>query len=158
MKDYGKLLKELRKQEETLQFNEFNSETALEIGMSLTQRAKEQNKSITIDIRRNGHQLFHYALDGTSPDNDEWIIRKNNVVNRFHTSSLYVGTKLKMEGKMIEEKYHISSKEYSAYGGAFPIILKKVGVVGSITVSGLKQEEDHKFVVKSIEEYLSRHV
>lgn len=156
MIEYEKLLIELKKQEEMLQFHEFTNETALEIGLSLINKAKRENKSISIDIRRNGQQLFHYAFEGTSPDNDQWVIRKGNIVSRFHTSSLYIGTKLKMLGKTIEEKYHIASKEYSPYGGAFPIIIKNSGVVGSITVSGLKQEEDHKFVVEVIKEYLRR--
>ncbi|KPU27167.1 hypothetical protein TR13x_06285 [Caloranaerobacter sp. TR13] len=156
MKDYERVLKEIKKQEETLQFNEFNSKIALEVGLLLIEKAKKEKKSISIDITKSGHQLFHYSFDGTSPDNDQWILRKNNVVNRFYRSSLYIGTKLKMEGKTIEEKYHIPSKDYSPYGGAFPIIIKNIGVVGSITVSGLKQEEDHMFVVRVLEEYLSR--
>ena len=35
-----------------------------------------------IDIRRHGHQLFHAALPGTTPDNDRWIERKIRVVER----------------------------------------------------------------------------
>ncbi len=156
MIEYEKLLIELKKQEEILQFDEFTNETALEIGLNLINKAKRENKSISIDIIRSGQQLFYYAFEGTSPDNDQWVIRKRNIVSRFHTSSLYIGTKLRMLGKTIEEKYHVSSKEYSPYGGAFPIIIKNSGVVGSITVSGLKQEDDHKFVVEVINEYLSR--
>ncbi|MCT4605449.1 MAG: heme-degrading domain-containing protein [Marinisporobacter sp.] len=156
MTDYEKRLKELKKQEETLQFTEFTSETALEIGMKLIEKAKSRNIPIIIDITRNGHQLFHFSAEGTSPDNDQWIIRKNNVVNRFHTSSLYIGTQLKMEGKTIEEKYHISSKEYAPFGGAFPLIIKNVGVVGAISVSGSRQIIDHNLIVEILKEHLSK--
>ena len=156
MEDYEKMLLELKKQEEILQFTEFTSETALQIGMRLIEKAKEENYSITIDITRSGHQLFHYAFEGTSPDNDAWIIRKNRVVNRFHTSSLYIGTKLKLEKKSIEEKYHISSMEYCPYGGAFPIIIRNVGVVGTISSSGIRQITEHNLIVEVIKEFLEK--
>jgi uncharacterized protein (UPF0303 family) len=154
MEDYKKMLKELKKQEEMLQFTEFTNETALQIGMRLIEKAKAANFSITIDITRSGHQLFHYAFEGTTPDNDAWIIRKNRVVNRFHTSSLYIGTKLKFEEKTIEEKYHISPLEYCPYGGAFPIIIKKAGVVGTISSSGISQITEHNLIVEVIKEFL----
>ena len=156
MEDYEKMLKELKKQEEMLQFTEFTNETALQIGMRLIEKAKEENLSITIDITRCGHQLFHYAFEGTSPDNDAWIIRKNRVVNRFHTSSLYIGTKLKLLEKTIEEKYLISSKEYCPYGGAFPIIIKNVGVVGTISSSGIRQITEHNLIVEVLKEFLQK--
>ena len=41
------------------------------------------------------------ALDGTSPDNDEWIRRKSNVVDRFGHSSFYVGTLCRLQGGTI---------------------------------------------------------
>lgn len=141
-------------QERRLQFSSFTNETALIIGLSLIDKAKKENKKITIDITRNDHQLFHYSFEGTNPDNDQWVIRKNRVVNRFSHSSLYVGTLYKKMGKTMEEESFISSFEYSAHGGAFPIIIKDVGGVGIITVSGLAQEEDHKMVVSAISEYL----
>lgn len=154
MKDYKKMLEVIDEQESRLVFSEFTNETALKIGLIIIENAKKENKKITIDIAKSGHQLFHYSFDGTSPDNDQWVERKNRVVNRFFKSSLYIQALLKHEGKSIEEKYHISSFDYCPYGGAFPIIIKNVGVVGIITVSGLTEEEDHGMVVSAIEEYL----
>ena len=156
MEDYEKMLKDIEKQEEIIQFTEFTNETALQIGMLLIEKAKKEKLSMTIDITRSGHQLFHYAFAGTSPDNDQWIIRKNRVVNRFHTSSLYIGTKLKLSKNTIEEKYHISSQEYSPYGGAFPIIIKNVGVVGTISSSGLKQITEHNLIVEVLKQFLNK--
>lgn len=154
MSNYDEIISELEKQERELQFEEFTSETALKLGMSLIEKAKQEQKVISIDITRNGHQLFHYSFNGTSSDNDQWIIRKNRVVNRFNKSSFHVGTLLKKTGETIEEKYMISSSEYSAHGGAFPMIIKNVGTVGTITVSGLPQKEDHDLVVSVIREHL----
>ncbi|MFZ5968382.1 MAG: heme-degrading domain-containing protein [Bacillota bacterium] len=154
MDENQKLLSKIKEQEEYLRFTAFDNRMALELGLILIELGKKQKKPITIDITKNGQQVFHYAFDGTSPDNDQWIIRKSNVVTRFHTSSLFMGTKLKIEGKTIEEKYHISSMAFAPYGGAFPLYIKNVGVVGTVTVSGLKQVEDHELVVEAIGKYL----
>jgi uncharacterized protein (UPF0303 family) len=154
MNEQEQLIQELERQEEELQFSEFTSVTALEIGLKIIEKAKKEKQAVTIDIHRNGQQLFHYAFEGTSPDNDQWIIRKNRVVNRFHKSSLYVGTRLLQSGQSMEEKYLLNSLEYAPHGGAFPIRINKVGVVGTITVSGLPQKEDHALVVAVIRDYL----
>ncbi|HEY5584330.1 MAG TPA: heme-degrading domain-containing protein [Ruminiclostridium sp.] len=154
MGNYDELLKELVNEENELQFTEFTNETALKIGLNLIEKAKDNNKRITINITRNGHQLFHYSFGGTTPENDQWIIRKNRVVNRFSKSSLHVGTLLLNANTTIEERHHIKSSEYAAIGGAFPIIIKNTGVIGTITVSGLPKNEDHDMVVAAIKEQL----
>lgn len=153
--NYEKLLESLKKELKELQFTTFTNKDGLNLGLLILKNVEKINKNITIDITKNSHQIFHYSMDGTSLDNDNWVRRKNNVVNRFNTNSLYIGTILKIAEKTLEEKYGISSTEYAPYGGAFPLIIKNVGVVGTITVSGLSQMEDHDLVVGSIREYLS---
>ena len=37
---------------------------------------------------------------------------------------------------------------------SFPIIVKGAGAIGSITVSGLPESEDHRVVVETIADYL----
>lgn len=154
MSSNDSFLIELKGQEKTLQFSEFTNETALKLGMILIENAKKSGKSISIDITRSGHKLFHYSFEGTSPDNDQWMARKSNTVNRFQTSSMYISALLRKIGRTMEEEYCISSMEYASAGGAFPIIIKDVGVIGTIAVSGLAQEEDHEMVVEAIGKYL----
>jgi uncharacterized protein (UPF0303 family) len=154
--EYSELLKELLQQEEEIQFSSFSNDIAFAAGTALLETAKSKGKPVTIDIARNGQQLFHYAMQGTSRDNDVWVQRKNNVVNRFGHSSFYMGISLKIKGQTIEDKYLISSSEYAAHGGAFPLIIRGVGVVGTITVSGLPQEEDHELVVTTLRKFLAR--
>jgi uncharacterized protein (UPF0303 family) len=153
--DYTELLKDLLQQEEEIQFKSFDNNMAFVVGLALLDAARNKGKGITIDIARNGQQLFHYAMPGTSRDNDVWVQRKNNVVNRFGHSSYYMGISLKSKGQTIEEKYLISSSEFAAHGGAFPLTIRGVGVVGTITVSGLPQEEDHELVVTTLRKYLT---
>ena len=153
--EYSELLKELLQQEEELQFGSFSNDTAFAVGIALLEAARSKGKPVTIDITRNGQQLFHVAMQGTSLDNDVWIKRKNNVVNRFGHSSFYMGIYLQSKGQTIEEKYLISSSEYAAHGGAFPLFIQGVGVVGTITVSGLPQQEDHELVVTTLKRFLA---
>ncbi len=154
MEEYKVLLEALGQHEQEIQFSEFSNDTAWQVGWRLVQIAREKNYSITIDICRNGQQLFHCALPGTAPDNDDWIKRKNRVVNRFNHSSLYMGTYYRSRGTTFEEKTTLPLLEYAAHGGAFPIIIKQVGIVGTVTVSGLAQEDDHDLVVSVLREFL----
>ena len=148
------VLEQLLQEEQELQFEKFNEEDAWKLGSQLVELACSRNLPVTIDITRGTHQLFHAALRGTSPDNDEWVKRKVRLVYRFGHSSFYVGQVLKSKGKTIEQSYLVSESDYAPHGGCFPIIVKNTGIVGTVTVSGLPQEEDHKLVVQAIRKYL----
>jgi uncharacterized protein (UPF0303 family) len=156
MKVTKELLDEINAQERDLAFENFSHEDAWHIGSLLHDRAVREGKPIAIDIRMSGQILFHSSLKGSSPDNDEWIRRKSAVVARFHHSSFGIGVALALDGKTIEEKHCVSSFEFSAHGGSFPITLRGSGIVGSITVSGLPQEDDHAMVVAAIKEHLGK--
>ena len=150
------ILEKLLQEEQELQFTQFNEDTAWELGSRLVEKARSMNLPVTIDISRGAHQLFHVSLHGTSADNDEWVKRKVRLVYRFGHSSYYMGQLLKAKDRRIEEAYLISESEYAPHGGSFPVRVKGTGMVGTITVSGLPQEEDHKLVVDAIRDYLSQ--
>jgi uncharacterized protein (UPF0303 family) len=154
MADDAALLPELLEQEERLQFTQFTNETAFAVGMALVLTAQTEQLAVTIDIVRHGHQLFHVALPGTTPDNDRWIQRKNRVVQHFGHSSYYVGVLTRSKGMTLAERSALDETLYAAHGGAFPIIIANVGVVGTITVSGLPQADDHALVVRVLEGFL----
>jgi uncharacterized protein (UPF0303 family) len=155
MENIEHMLAELLSQEVEIQFRAFGNDDALSLGMKLVDRAKADGKSVTVDICRNGQQLFHCALPGTSADNDAWIRRKNNVVNRYGHSSFYVGMQFRSKNTTFEQSSRLDIDQYAAHGGAFPIIVRNVGVIGTVTVSGLPQEEDHRLVVKVLREFLA---
>ena len=149
------ILKQLLQEEQELQFAIFNEDVAWKLGSQLVDLACSRNLPVTVDITRGTHQLFHASLRGTSPDNDEWVKRKVRLVYRFGHCSFYIGQLLKSKGKSIEQAYLVSESEYAPHGGCFPIIIKDTGIVGTITVSGLPQEEDHKLVVEALRNYLA---
>jgi uncharacterized protein (UPF0303 family) len=150
------LIAELEAQEAELHFPAFSNGQAIALGAAIAEKARSLGLAVTVDIRRAGQQLFHCALDGTTPDNDQWALRKGRTAERFGHSSFLIGLRLKLAGLSIEDKHFVDPLEYSAHGGAFPVFLKGTGLVGSITVSGLPQEEDHALVVESIREFLAR--
>lgn len=150
------LLVELLTQEKELQFYNFSINTAHTIGLSIMEVAKNANHPVAIDITRHGQQLFHVALEGSSPDNDAWIKRKSNLVNRLSHSSYYMSTLLALKGKSIEEALLLKESDFAPHGGSFPIILKGTGVIGTITVSGLASKDDHQLVVDAIKKYLEK--
>ena len=148
------LIASLEAQERRLVFDRFDNLDAWRLGSAMVTAATERSLPITIDIRRHGQQLFHVALPGTTAENDSWIERKVNVVNRFSAASYLVGRRLAAGGTELDEAMGVEPRLFAAHGGAFPVRIRDVGVVGSITVSGLPQAEDHAFVVEQIEGFL----
>ena len=152
--DLRALIASLEAQEERLVFARFDNADAWRLGCAMVEAATERKLPITIDIRRHGHQLFHAALPGTTPENDSWIERKVNVVNRFAAASYLVGRRLAVREATLDEALGVEPRLFAAHGGAFPIRIKDVGVVGTVTVSGLPQAEDHAFVTEMIGAFL----
>jgi uncharacterized protein (UPF0303 family) len=138
---------ELAAQEQELRWSHFDEDDAWRLGSALVAHAREHRLPVAVDIVRGDQQLFHAALPGTSPDNDAWLRRKARVVARFHRSSLHVGQICRDAGRSLSEMYDVPESEFAAHGGAFPITVLRVGVVGSVAVSGLPQREDHAMVV-----------
>ena len=149
-------LDDLLAQEERLQFPSFDNDTAIALGLLLVELGRSRSLPITVDVRRAGQQLFHAALPGTSADNDEWVIRKNSVVMRFGHSSYYMGRRAALKDVPFHEAMLVDPREFAAHGGAFPIRVIGTGLIGTVTVSGLPQHEDHALVVEAIEGFLAR--
>ena len=150
------LLQQLVAEQDELQFAHFTFDDAYAIGADLVETARKDGLKIAIDIAVNGQQLFRAALPGTSPDNDQWIVRKNRVVGRFFTSSYYIAKLLESQARSIEEAYGLSANEFAPFGGAVPITVKGTGVIGCISVSGLPDAEDHRTVVDAIRRHMGR--
>jgi uncharacterized protein (UPF0303 family) len=137
-------------QERELQLPRLDAHVAWELGSRLRAMAAERGLAVVIDVRRFGQPLFYAAMEGTTPDNVEWVRRKNNVVARFHRSSYVAGLKEKLKGETLAESQGLPAADYATHGGAFPLSVMGAGVVGSATVSGLPQRADHELVVEAL--------
>ena len=152
--DLTKDIARIALQEERLQFSSFDATTAWAIGARLREVAAGRGTAVAIDIQLHGHPLFFAAMPGTTPNNVDWIRRKRNVVQRFHRSSYAVGLELQQGQKTLADTIGVDLRDYAPHGGCFPINLLGTGCVGTITVSGLPQRDDHALVVEVLAEFL----
>ena len=151
----SELIEVLAAQESRLVFDNFDEDTAWALGVALREAALAAALPVAISIRRNGQRLFHAALPGASADNDGWIERKSAVVDRYGRSSLRVGEQFRVGGGSFEADARLDSSDYAAHGGAFPILVRGTGCVGTVAVSGLPQLEDHQLVIDTLETFLA---
>ena len=152
--DSKTLFDNLVKQEEKLVFKKFDVEDAVTLGMRLYKKAKDEGKVIAFNISLNRRNLFHLSMDGCSADNDQWLIRKENMVYRFFQSSQRTVALMEMMGMDFYSFYGVGT-EYVPAGGGFPINIAGTGVVGCISLGGMVPPQDHQFIVDVLEEYIS---
>ncbi len=142
-------------QERELRLPRMDEQVAWELGSKLRAMAIERGLAIVIDVRRFNQQLFYAALEGTTPDNPEWVRRKTNIVARYHRSSYAMGLQLKLKQQTLEDRGHAIA-DFAAHGGSFPLHVEHAGIVGCVTVSGLPQRADHELVVEALCAMLGR--
>ncbi|CAN7525247.1 heme-degrading domain-containing protein [Rhizobium sp. LjRoot254] len=153
-KDRAEIIAVVRKQEAMALFAAFNEETAFDLGSAIYTIARSKRSPVVINIRTSERALFHAAMPGATPDNDQWVRRKSNVVLRFHQSSLLYGQSMAAKGRTIGPEWGLDPLDYAGHGGSFPIRVKKVGVIGAITVSGLPQLDDHRMIIEALDQFL----
>ena len=146
-------LEKIALQEKRLQFKWFDSKVAWILGSKIKETAEKRNGAVAIDIQLNGHTLFFFAMPGTTPNNADWIRRKRNVVLRFHRSSYAIGLTYERDQTTLQAKTGADLRDFATHGGGFPIFIEGTGCVGSITVSGLPQREDHMLIVSVLQDY-----
>ncbi|MDO7897511.1 heme-degrading domain-containing protein [Pseudomonas citrulli] len=145
------------RQEDELKFENFDENTAWQLGSVLYNRATSQQWPLVIDVRLFDRPLFLAATSGVTADNHDWVKRKTNTVQRFLCSSYRIAQQLKLEEKSIMERYHLSPADYASVGGGFPIAVRGAGVIGSVTVSGLPDRQDHQIIVDALCALLDKH-
>jgi len=145
-------LERIAEQERVLQFRTFDLGTAWELGTRLRASAVQRGVAIAIEIRLQRDTVFFCCMPGTTPENADWARRKRNTVELLQRSSYAVGLQLAREGSTLEQKMGLPLRDYASHGGCFPIRVEGVGCVGTATVSGLPQREDHELVTAVIAE------
>ena len=146
----------IARQQSELVLPRLDADIAWELGSWLRDTAKKRALAVVIDIRRFGQPLFYAAMDGTTPDNVDWVRRKSNVVARFRRSSYAVGLRDRQKNQTIYETQGLALADYATHGGSFPLTVAEAGVVGSITVSGLPMRADHELVIEALCAVLGR--
>jgi uncharacterized protein (UPF0303 family) len=144
----------IKRQEEALQFTTFNPDAALAIGNRIIEQARADKVAVTVDITVNRNPVFFFAMAGTSPNNVDWIRRKSNLVNRTGHASFFVHTEAVNAGRDFDNLPTFDPKDFAAHGGSFPIVVKGIGAIGTLTVSGLAGVDDHAMAVRALKWYL----
>lgn len=147
-------LSTLLHQEQVLQFDSFNNDTALALGLKAIELARAGHKTVAVNVTRDGLMLFYYGMQGTNADNANWIRRKSNLVNTTGHSSFYTHNEIKNSGGDFNVIPGLDARDYAAHGGSFPIVVKGQGRIGTITVTGLPGPDDHALVVATLKAYL----
>ena len=148
----GETLARIAEQEGRLVVTRFSHDDAWRLGTILVELATARKLEIAVDIRRGEQQVFHAGLRGSSADNDSWIARKVNTTKRFDRSSLAI----RLQSELRAGGYDwLDPQLYALSGGCFPIRLADGALVGTVTVSGLPDTEDHALAVEALELFLA---
>ncbi len=142
--DIAKLIE----QEKRLQFERFGPADAWSLGSALKALAESRGQAVTIEIRLGRELVFFHAMPGTAPANADWARRKRNACELLGRSSYRIGRELVKGGGTLEETMGLPTRDHAAHGGAFPLQVRGMGVVGTVTVSGLPQRADHALIVE----------
>ena len=146
----------LQLEADTLLLPSLSQSEAIEIGEIAHQLGRDRGLAITIEVQLGKWPVFHIALPGTKPENDNWIARKARVVHATGNSTM-------RERVFAEEndfdwylKNNLSEELYAIHGGGLPINVAGKGLAGILLISGLPQIQDHLLGVDALTEYLAR--
>jgi len=150
----------LSEQETRLVLESFTHDDALRLGMLLVEMARERELQWQSTSVRHRNSSFIAPFPGPAPTttrgsiaNDAWssaMVRARS--SWAHASAL---------GYDLRESSRLDLDRYAAHGGSFPLRARGVGAgtVGTVTVSGLPQEDDHALIVEALERFIaSQHV
>ena len=137
-------------QERRLVFDRFDHASAWTLGTALRSHAEARGVAVTIEIRINRDTVFFCAMPGTGPGNADWARRKRNSVDLLQRSSYAIGLELQRDNTTLEQRMGLPLRDHASHGGGFPLRVASVGCIGTATVSGLPQRDDHNMVVEVI--------
>lgn len=129
----------------------FTNQIAMDMGIRIIELAKSRNQAIAVEISRLNHTIFLYVDDGLPADKHNWLRRKANVAKHFEESSLAVKATLEKREMSLEKPFGLDEKDYIAKGGSIPVFVKNAGMIATITVSGLRDFEDHDIIIEALQ-------
>ncbi|MBR5795040.1 MAG: heme-binding protein [Erysipelotrichaceae bacterium] len=139
-------------QEKEVELEHFHQGDMRKLALYLMQKADESTTPLTVRITKGKQIMFHYVANDNSLDKDNWVRRKINSVMNFHHSSLWLHYKTNGDANQLMLKYGLSMEDYTVSGGAVPIIVKGVGVIGAIAISGYSGLwEDHDMGIEALQ-------
>lgn len=129
-------------------FTTFGHDDAWQLGAALVAQCRQAGHAVTITIHLGAQRVFHASLPGTSADNDDWVMRKTRIVQRFDRSSHEVGQA--HDAEVYRTAFALPAADYAPTGGAVPIRVNGT-MVGVLAISGLTSADDHELAVSALE-------
>lgn len=137
-------------QEKETELPHFNLTDVDYLVASLKKIGKENYEKVCILIKINQREVFFHAGNQTTNENNIWIKKKENVVDAFDHSSMFKKLSYLDDPNSFYQETGLSPRDYAIVGGGYPIAIKNTGVIGSLIVSGLTDEEDHELAYNSL--------
>ena len=95
-------------------------------------------------------------MEGTSKNNEDWVRRKENTVYDFEKSSYEMKLSMDLKQDDMWNRYGLEKGDYAQAGGSIPVFVSGTGMIGTVTVSGMAQSEDHAFVTEALKTLKSK--
>ena len=150
----AELLDELTAQESRLIFDSFGEDTVGTGGRPARGRASRRPAGGDLDPSQRSVPLPCGAAGGIR--GQRRLARAQERRGRPLRALLATcGRTVQGRRRIIRGGLHLDPSDYAAHGGAFPILVRGTGCVGSVAVSGLPQLQDHQLVVNTLEGFLA---
>lgn len=139
-------------EENKLDFRSFGYADAWRLGALMVAAASARSLPVAIAISFGEQRVFHAALAGSSATNDDWLARKFRAVARHNCSSWALACAQRAEQKDYFADGGYLRSEVALAGGAVPLRVQG-SLIGAVGVSGLAEEDDHRFVVDTLQAF-----
>ena len=136
-------LKRIAEQESELVFDRFDEDLAFTIGSNMRQLAKGFGQGAALGVYLWDRTMFFGATAGASDGNRQWIERKAKLVKLLQKSSYRVVLERGDQPRVLAN-WGLEPGDYAIAGGAFPIRIRNVGIIGAAATSGLPERDDHE--------------
>jgi len=117
---------------------------AIKVGELLVEQGMQRKLTLAVAVFLDDQRVYHYALEGTSSENDLWIDRKRRTVDLTKMSSLDYRRSILASG-ISDEMLPLTDGLIAICGGGEPLI-DRTGYRGVAIVSGLPHLDDAEMV------------
>lgn len=140
----------LAAEQHRLLLDSFDYDFVWALGKAIRDHAATIGAPVAIEVSHGATPVFVTLLPGATIDNLDWTARKRAVAHRFHRSSLAMRLEAEGSGYDFNERFRLPKADFVASGGGVPLILRNGTLVGTASVSGLPDIEDHKLIIDGI--------
>jgi uncharacterized protein (UPF0303 family) len=140
----------IAEQERQLVFTRFDEDVAFAIGAHVREAGRALGKGIAVGVTLWDRTMFYGVTAGATSANRAWVERKSNTVRLQLKSTYRLVLERGDKPRLFEENWALDPAVYVIAGGAFPIVMAGIGIVGAVATSGLTERDDHELSRRAI--------